>query len=148
MRGIWGAGDARVPPVVDPLEIFITAAASIATSAFAVGVTYATMNGRIKTAETRASTAIEQLQTCLQRIAALDKWSATQDGELRLHLERIGTTRKDVDDLLATVFRSRFESTREMQAAKSSSRQDIPRQDSDPAPPLPPMRGRMGSRRE
>ena len=134
--------------MADPLEILITAAGAIASAAFGVGVTYATMIGRIKAVETRASTAIEQTQTGLQKIASLDKWSATQDGELKLHLERIGTTRKDVDDLLATVFRSRFESTREMQAAKSSSRQDIPRQDSDQPPPIPPMRGRMGSRRE
>jgi hypothetical protein len=121
------------------------AAASIASSAFTVGVTYATMRGRLKAAETRADTAIEQTQDLLQRVAGVEKWSTKQDGKIELHLERIGNLRKDTDDLLATVFRSRFESNREMQAAKSSRAIDIPRQDSEP--PLPEMRPRLPSRR-
>ena len=104
------------------------------------------MIGRIKAAETRAATAIEQTQDALRRIAIVDKWSAEQEGKLNLHLERITNLRKDADDILATVFRSRFESNREMRAP-SVPRPDIPRQDSDPVPPLPPQRGRLGSRR-
>jgi hypothetical protein len=132
--------------VTDPLEILITAAGAVASAAFGVGVTYATMRGRIKTAETRASTAIEQTQDALQRIASVEKWSTKQDGKLDLHLERITNLRADTDDLLRTVFRSRFDSNREMRAP-SVPRPDIPRQDSDPVPPLPPQRGRLGSRR-
>jgi hypothetical protein len=130
--------------VADPFEILLTVAGSLASAGFGVGVTYESMRSRIKAAETRASTAIEQTQIALQKIADVERWSTRQDGLLALHLERIGNLRKDADDLLATVFRSRFESQREMKAA----RQDIPRQDSDPVPPLPSQRGRLPSRRE
>jgi molybdenum-dependent DNA-binding transcriptional regulator ModE len=134
--------------VTDPLDALIAIGGSIVSAAFGVGVTYGAMRGRIKAAETRASTAIEQSQDALARLAVETNRSTKQDGKIDLHLERITNLRKDVDDLLATVFRSRFESNREMQAVKAS-RADIPRQDSDrPVPPVPTMRGRLGSRRE
>jgi hypothetical protein len=116
---------------------------------FGAGMAYQSVKSSVKAARIESATALAQAQTAIANGAVEKERSTKQYGRIDLQDERIANLRNDVDGLLATVFRSRFESDRAMQAVQSAkSRQDIPRQDSDAPPPLPPMRGRQGSRRE
>jgi hypothetical protein len=136
--------------VADPIEVLAAVLGGLSTTCFGAGVAYMAVKNSVKAARIEAATAIAMAQDCLARIAVEKDRSSKQGGAIDLHAERIANIRNDVDGLLATVFRSRFESDRAMQAVQSAkSRQDIPRQDSDAPPPLPPGRGRLGSiRRE
>jgi hypothetical protein len=110
---------------------------------FGAGVAYASVNASIKAVKIDASTALQQANEALARIAVEKERSTRQEGVLQLHNERITTARQALDDLWPAVFRPRAESNRGMPAVRGAPRPDERRDDSDP----PPMRPRLQSRR-
>jgi hypothetical protein len=125
---------------------------------FGAGVAWGAFRGRLKTAEERASTAIQQTDTFLGKLSALELTVANDrtdrvrlEGKLE-RLERESQLREefrqqnavlDVQTAYLDAIARRTGSVPSMTAARPIPRQEPP---SSPIPP-PPMRPRLGSRR-
>lgn len=126
--------------MTEPLELGL----ALVSAVFGAGVAWATLRGSVSAARAESAAANAAALDALGRIAAEKNRSSEQDKTIALNAKEAAYLRRDVDELRA-LFKPRLDSDRGMPAARQPPRPDVPRQDSDP---VPPMRGRLGSRRD
>ena len=140
-----------VSAVTDPIDII----RDVLGVAFGAGATFATLNASIKATKIRAETAVAETARALEKCAALLNEVTKLRGEFERHVAILATREEErrsqvtqswLGDRLAE--QNDYLSAIAKKAGASVQRRDIPRQDSDNPSPMPPMRGRLGSRRE
>jgi hypothetical protein len=137
--------------VTDVIEV----AVGIAGAVFGAGVSYQALRGEIRAARIASTTAIQQADEALRRIAVERERVTQLSGRIDLADERIANVREKADSMVtAETFKaemraqtatiSRSMSDRSLPAARPPPPRDERRDDTDP----PPMRQRLPSRRD